>query len=96
MDKTRRPIPWLSGSLATLVALLIVACTLPNTDRAIVDHSVNPPHIYIQPQPWVVCYILSLTFVPVLFIFILGRRWIFFEWFGWAVLAFLLASMFFV
>jgi hypothetical protein len=95
MDKTRRPIPWLSGGLATLVALLIVAVALPNTDRAVVDHSVNPPRFYIQPQPWVVCYIIALTFIPVLCIFTLGRRWTFFQWFGWAILAFLLASTLF-
>jgi len=95
MEKTRRPIPWLSGSLATLVALLIVAAILPNCDRAAVDHTFNPPRIYIQPQPLVVCFYLALTFIPVLCIFILGRRWIFFQWFGWAVLAFLLVSMFF-
>jgi hypothetical protein len=93
MEKTRRPIPWLSGSLATVVALLIVASTLPNTDRAAADHTFNPPRIYIQPQPWVVCYILALTFIPVFCIFILSRRWKLFEWLGWSVLAYLLACM---
>jgi hypothetical protein len=96
MEKTRSPIPWLSGSLATLVALFIVAATLPNTGRVVFDRAFSPPRIYVQPQPWVVCYILALTFIPVLCIFILGRRWISFQWFGWAVLAFVLGSMFFV
>jgi hypothetical protein len=96
MEKTRRLIPWLSGSLATLVALFIVAATLPNTGRVIIDRAFSPPSIYIQPQPWVVCYILALTFVPVLCIFILGRRWVFFQWFGWIILACVLVSMFFV
>jgi hypothetical protein len=90
---TRRPVPWLSGSFATLVALFIVAATLPNTDRAIVDHASNPPRIYVQSQPWIVCYILAITFVPVLCILILSRRWIFFEWFGWIILASVLVSM---
>ena len=93
MDKTRSPIPWLRGSLATFVALLIVAAILPNTDRAVVDHSFNPPHVYLQPQPWVVCYILALTFIPVVCIFILSRRWRFFEWLGWGLLALLIVSM---
>ena len=93
MEKTDKPIPWLSGILATLVALVIVAATLPNTDRVVVDHTSNPPRIYIQPKPLEVCYILAMTFVPVLCIFILGRRWIIFEWLGWGVLACLLASM---
>jgi hypothetical protein len=93
MEKNRRLIPWLSGILATLVALLIVAVTLPNTDRAVVDHSFNPPHIYVKPQPWVVCYVLVLSFIPVICIFVLSRRWRFFEWLGWAFLGFLLLSM---
>jgi hypothetical protein len=93
MEKNRRHIPWLSGSLATVVALVIVAATLTNTDRAVIDQAFSPARIYIQPQPWVVCFILALTFIPVLCIFILGRRWIFFEWFGWIILACLLASM---
>jgi hypothetical protein len=93
MDKTHRPIPWLSGSLATLVALLIIAATLPNTDRAVIDHSFDPPHVYTQPQPWVVCYILALTLIPVFCIFILSRRWRFVEWLGWGLLAFLIVSM---
>ena len=94
MEKPRRPIPWLSGSLATLVALFIVGAILPNTGRVVVDHAFSPPRIYVQPQPWAVCGILALTFLPVLCIFILGRRWIFFDWLGWIVLAFLLSSMF--
>jgi hypothetical protein len=93
-QKTLRPVPWLSGCLATLVALLIVAVALPNTDRAMVDNTVSPPRAYIQPQPWVVCYVLVIAFLPVLCIFILGRRWFFFELLGWIVLIFVLAGMF--
>jgi hypothetical protein len=93
MEKTRRPIPWVSGSLATVVALFIVAATLPNTSRVVVDRTFSPVHNHIQAQPWVVCYILALTFVPVLCIFILSRRWVFFEWFGWIILACVLLSM---
>jgi hypothetical protein len=93
MNKIRRPIPWLSGSLATLVALVVIEANLPNTDRAIVDHTFNPPHVYVQPQPWVVCYILALALAPVFCIFILSRRWEFFEWLGWGLLAFLIVSM---
>jgi hypothetical protein len=93
MKKTRRPIPWVSGSVATVVALFIVAATLPNTDRVVTDRTFSPAHIYLQPQPWVVCYILALIFVPVSCIFILSRRWVFFEWFGWIILACVLVSM---
>ena len=94
MEKSRRPIPWLSGGLASFVALLIVAVVLPNTDKAVVDHSFSPPRVYIEPQPMHVCTILAAAFIPVLCIFILGRRWIVFDWLGWIVLAMLLASIF--
>jgi hypothetical protein len=94
MGKTRNPVPWLSGGLATLVALLIVAVTLPNTGKIIVDNTVSPARIHVDRQPWAVCSILALTFLPVLCIFILGRRWIVFDWLGWIVLALLLAGVF--
>ena len=93
MEKTRRPIPWLSGCLATFVALLITAVTLPNTGRVIVDHAFDPPRVFVQPQPMVVCYILAMTFIPVICIFILSPRWRFFEWFGWGVLALFILCM---
>ena len=94
MENVQKPIPWLSGCIATFIALLIVAVMLPNTDRVVIDQTVSPPQAYIQPQPWVVCAILALTFLPVLCIFILGKRWILFDWASWAVLAFLLVRMF--
>lgn len=89
MEKTQKPIPWFSGGLATLVAFFVVAVTLPNTPRAVIDHTVNRPRGHIQPDPSAVCFILVIAFAPVLCIFILGRRWIIFDWLGWFVLAFL-------
>jgi hypothetical protein len=94
MEKPHKPIPWLSGSVATFAALFIVAVVLPNTDKVVTDHSIYPPRIYIEPQPITVCLILAVAFIPVICIFILGRRWGFFGWLGWIVLAFLLASVF--
>jgi hypothetical protein len=92
--KPLKPIPWFSGSLATLAALLIVGVELPNIPRGVIDNTVSPPRVYIEEQPGLLCVILAVAFVPVLCIFILGRRWIFFNWFGWIVLAFLLVAAF--
>ena len=94
MKKTKNPVPWLSGGLATLAALLIVIIHMPNTDRVAVDQTVSPHRTYMEPHPYAVLNLLLLTFIPVLCIFILGRRWIFFDWLGWIVLAFLLAATF--
>lgn len=94
MEKTARPIPWFSGGLAALVALLILAITLPNTGKVVVDHSVSPPRVYTQPLPVVVWPLLSLTVLSVLCIVIPGRRWIFFDWLGWFILAVLLVGAF--
>jgi hypothetical protein len=33
MEKIRKSVPWLSGGLATLIALFIVAVTFPNTGQ---------------------------------------------------------------
>jgi hypothetical protein len=88
MEKTHRPIPWFSGGLATLVAFFVVAVALPNVPRLVVDFTVNPPHRYFRTDPSEVCFILVTAFAPVLCIFILGRRWIIFDWLGWFVLAF--------
>jgi len=90
--KLLKPIPWFSGGLATLVALLIAAVVLPNTPRAVVDKSVSPPGVRIEQQPLLVCGILAATFLPVLCIFTLGRRWILFDWLGWIVLVLLLVA----
>src|SRR5437899_353939 len=93
MQKSGRPIPWLSGGLATFVALFLVVVALPNTDKVVVDHSVSPARTLIQSQPALVRQILVMAFLPVLCIFTLGRRWIFFDWLAWIFLAFLLASV---
>jgi hypothetical protein len=89
MEKSRRPIPWLSGSLAMLVALVIVGVAYPNIGRFVVDRSTSPPRTYLEPQPMLLLGILCATFAPVLCIFILGRRWWWAEMLGWLVLAFL-------
>jgi hypothetical protein len=91
MEKSHRPIPLLSGSLAFLVALFIIGVAYPNTDRVVVDQSIVPPRIYLQPQPVLVLGILCATLAPVLCIFILGRRWWLAEVLAWLVLALLLA-----
>jgi len=93
MEKSRKPIPWLSGGLATLVALFIVAATLPSTDRAVIDNSVSPPQTHIEPQPVLVLAILVIVFLPVLCIFTLGRRRNLLNWLAWGFLAFLLVSV---
>ena len=93
MGKTEKPIPWLSGGLAAVVAFLFVAVTVPNTDRATVDYAVNPPRSYIQHHPSEVFHIWVLALAPVLCIFILGRRWIVFDWISWFVLAALLVGI---
>lgn len=92
-EKKSRPIPWFSGLLATSVALLIVGVTLPNTKRVVLDGAFQPPRIYVEPQPWLVCEILAFTLLPVLCIFILGRRWIVFDWLGWGILTFFLIGV---
>jgi uncharacterized membrane protein YhaH (DUF805 family) len=86
MKKALRPIPWFSGGLATLAALLIVAIALPNMGKVIVDNSVSPPHVYAQSDPLASVVFSLVAFLPVLSIFILGRRWIFFDRLGWFVL----------
>jgi hypothetical protein len=90
MEKTQHPIPWLSGGLAALVALLLVAATIPNTDRVRIDPSFNPPRTYHEAEPFAVCGVLVIAFAPVLCIFILGRRKAVFSWLGWCMLAYLL------
>jgi hypothetical protein len=90
VQKIRRLIHWLSSALATLVALFIVAVALPNTDRVVV----GPAGAHMEPQPWVVLYILTTAFLPVLCILILERRWIFFDWLGWIILGLGLAGIF--
>lgn len=92
--KSERPVPWISGGLATLVALLIIAAELPNTDEIVpYVHPRGAQKFYIQPHPEIVCSVLAWTLIPVLFVF-LGRRWIVFEWLGWIVLIVFLAGMF--
>jgi hypothetical protein len=76
MDKLRKPIPWLSGGLAMLAGLFIVAVTVPN----------------FAPHPVPVFRICFMAFLPGLCIFTLGRRWILFDWLAWIFLAFLLVS----
>jgi len=78
MEKTHRPIPWLSGGLAALVGLLFIALTVPN----------------YAPHPIPFGRILAIAFVPALSIFTLGRRWIVFDWLAWIFLSVLLASVF--
>jgi hypothetical protein len=78
MEKTRRPIPWLSGGLALLAGFLFVAITEPN----------------FAPHPVPTFRLYSVAFLPGLCIFTLGRRWILFDWLAWIFLAFVLASIF--
>lgn len=94
MEKTCKSIPWLSGGLATLAAFFIAAVEIPNTQKLVVDHSVYPLGTHFEPQPAVVLQILLAAFLPVLCIFTLGRRWIFFDWVAWIFLAMLLARIF--
>ena len=78
MEKTHRPIPWLSGGLAVLIGLLFVAVAVP----------CYAPH----PVPY--ARLLAIGFVPALCIFTLGRRWIVFDWLAWIFLSVLLATVF--
>ena len=94
MEKTRRHIPWLSGGLAILGALLIVAVTFPDTNKIVVHHSVSPPETRIEAQPALVRQIVIVAFLPALCIFTLGRCWIIFDWLAWAFLAMLLVGVF--
>ena len=92
-EKPPFPVAWVSGGLAFLVAFFIVAVTLPNTDRAMIDKSVSPARLYMQPQPFLVCGILALTFIPALCIFLFAKRWFVVELIGWLILGSLLALM---
>lgn len=86
MERKCKPVPWLSGTLAALIALLIVAIVLPNTNKAVVDH--------IEPQPSLAGAVLAVAFGPVLCIFTLGRRRSIFHWAGWIILGLLLTGIF--
>jgi formate hydrogenlyase subunit 3/multisubunit Na+/H+ antiporter MnhD subunit len=95
MEKTRKPVPWFSGILATLIATFITLAVLPNTDRPRMDNSISPTRFYIEPQPLAAFFVLALAFSPVVCIFFLSRRWKYFEYLAWAVLIFLAASLVF-
>jgi hypothetical protein len=94
MEKTRRPVPWLSGGLAVLAALFIMAVMFPNTGKVVVDHSVSPPESRIEAQPALVCQIAVVALLPAVCIFTLGRRWILFDWLAWIFHAMMLAGVF--
>jgi hypothetical protein len=94
MEKIRRPVPWFSGGLAILGALLIIGATFPNTFKVVVDHSVSPPQTRIEAQPALAGQIAVVAFLPALCIFTLGRRWIVFDWLAWIFLAMLLVGAF--
>jgi len=91
--QVRRPIPWISGSLATLVAIWVVSQRIPKTGQVIFGDGNPPTDAYFQPEPWKVSYILAIAFIPVLSIFILGQRGKLFEWLSWAVLVVLLINL---
>lgn len=91
--QVRRPVPWISGCLATLVATWVAFCRIPNTGRIILGEGNPPTTARYEPHPWIICYILAIAFIPVLSIFILGRRGKVFEWLSWAVLFILLMNL---
>jgi hypothetical protein len=76
IDEPRKPIPWLSGGLAILVGVIIVAVTVPN----------------FAPHAVPVFRICAVAFLPGLCIFTLGRRWVLFDWLAWIFLSYLLFS----
>lgn len=92
MEKPVRPIPWISGIISALIGLLSIGVVLPNIPRGVVDRSFSPPRIWIDPQPWIVCAYVAFTLFPVLCIFVLGRRWVVFNWIAWGMLFLMVAS----
>jgi hypothetical protein len=93
MEKPVRPIPWVNGIVSTLIALLFLGVGVPNIPRAIVDRSFSPPRIWIDPEPWTMCAYLAFALFPVICIFILGRRWVVFNWIGWGMVALMVVSL---
>jgi len=86
MDKLQAPIPWLRGSVATILAFLVMAVALPNAGRVVVDHTTTPPTPHVEHLFTQGALIVALALLPVLCILFVGLRWLFAELAGWLVL----------
>jgi hypothetical protein len=94
MEKGRAPFPWLRGSAALLVALLVIAIGLPNAGRVVVDPA-TPQTAHIEGRVRDSLIIIAMAVLPLFFILFLGRRWWFLEAIGWFLLVFLFVGAIF-
>lgn len=86
IQKSKRPIPWLSGGLAALLAFLIIAIIVPNLTIPVLDNSTSHHNHHVEWNWPALRHLFAFTLIPVLCIFTLGRRWIIFDWLAWIAL----------
>jgi hypothetical protein len=94
MDKVRSPIPWIRGSFALFLALLVMAVAIPNTGKIIIDRTTSPPTTHIEGRFMQSAIIVVIALLPVVCISFLDRRWIAAEVLGWLMLCYLVIGMF--
>ena len=94
MSKVPTSVPWFRGGIALLLALLVVAATLPDTGKIVMDNTTSPPTLHIEGRFIHSVIIIAIALLPVACIFCLGRRWLAAEVIGWMVLSYLVIATF--
>jgi hypothetical protein len=94
MEKPQSSIQLGKGIVAALLALVVVAVSLPNMKQMVFDHSTSPPTYHWESRPIACSILIAAAFVPVFCILFLGRRRRRIEVVAWCFLVYLVIASF--